>query len=276
MPPNPTKPALGCRKDPEDERDFMITRMPPALRAALPPSIDYTSQMSPVGQQGWEGTCVAFACVDGMKEYQDKKEYKEYKDQSVRYVYNHAKEIDGAPDEEGTYIRCAMKILLEKGVCYESCWPYMPGVSGEPCADADKQAEPFKIDRYSRIDSIQAMKESLVANGPFALGIICFNGIYNAPGGVVPMPAEGEDYIGGHAVCVVGYDDTKQRFKIKNSWGPMWGEAGYGYLSYDYVNAYILDAWSAVDHLYNPNPPKPHWYDWIVNLFKMLFHWGKK
>jgi len=40
----------------------------------------------------------------------------------------------------------------------------------------------------------------------------------------------------GHAVCVVGYDDTmlgKGAFKLVNSWGRSWGDGGYFWMSYD-------------------------------------------
>ena len=55
---------------------------------------------------------------------------------------------------------------------------------------------------------------------------------------------------GGHAVMSVGYDDgkkikgaglnapeTKGALMIRNSWGGGWGEKGYGWLPYDYVEA---------------------------------------
>jgi len=38
--------------------------------------------------------------------------------------------------------------------------------------------------------------------------------------------------LGGHAVAIVGYDDSKQAFKIANSWGTGWGVNGYGWISY--------------------------------------------
>jgi len=75
------------------------------------------------------GTCVGFATVDGMKEYQEKTEWKKTIQLSVRYVYSNAQKIDAYPDdEEGTDIRSAMKVLNKSGVPTEdgprpSSWP---------------------------------------------------------------------------------------------------------------------------------------------------------
>jgi hypothetical protein len=41
-----------------------------------------------------------------------------------------------------------------------------------------------------------------------------------------------------HCICVTGYDDTTRRFEFKNSWGAMWGDIGYGTISYEYISAF--------------------------------------
>ena len=40
----------------------------------------------------------------------------------------------------------------------------------------------------------------------------------------------------GHAMTIVGYDDDEQVFIIANSWGTVWGDNGYFYLDYAFVN----------------------------------------
>ena len=47
-------------------------------------------------------------------------------------------------------------------------------------------------------------------------------------------PQGGEESEGGHAMCVIGYDDTVNggSFRIVNSWGTGWGDNGYFWLSY--------------------------------------------
>ncbi|MBO9665469.1 MAG: C1 family peptidase [Bdellovibrio sp.] len=44
---------------------------------------------------------------------------------------------------------------------------------------------------------------------------------------------------GGHAVLIVGYDDVRKVFMFKNSWGPKWGNNGYGYMTFAHVDQYV-------------------------------------
>jgi hypothetical protein len=52
---------------------------------------------------------------------------------------------------------------------------------------------------------------------------------------------------GGHAVTIVGYKCPTGRiedavFLFKNSWGPQWGQGGYGTVTYGYLRNYLDDA----------------------------------
>ena len=42
-----------------------------------------------------------------------------------------------------------------------------------------------------------------------------------------------EKSVGGHELCLIGYDDTKQQFIVRNSWGTQWGDKGFCYIPYD-------------------------------------------
>ena len=51
----------------------------------------------------------------------------------------------------------------------------------------------------------------------------------------------------GHAVTLVGYKSSTGRiedayFIFKNSWGPTWGQGGYGTVTYGYLHKYLSDA----------------------------------
>jgi len=64
--------------------------------------------------------------------------------------------------------------------------------------------------------------------------------------GVVEMPKQGEEELGGHAMCIVGYNDKTRMFAIANSWSKNWGDEGFGFMPYDYIanQDYCGDFWS--------------------------------
>ncbi|MDP2940988.1 MAG: C1 family peptidase [Candidatus Omnitrophota bacterium] len=246
--------ALGCRKDPEDLRDIPMEIVLPAV--TFPREVDYSVAMTPVRDQGQEGTCVAFAAAVGVKEYEDNREYKKLIMLSPRFLYNLCKKFDGAPDEEGTYPRIAMKILLKYGTCPEACWPYYPFQHDLPKKGAARAAKRFRISAYARLQGLLEMKRSLAVNGPFLCGVRVFASWFKqgrVKNGIIPLPRKNERAIGGHAICVMGYDERQGLFKFKNSWGRKWAEKGYGYLPYEYMDKYCSDAWSATDLIENPN-----------------------
>ncbi len=243
-----TRKMFGLKKDTRDDRDHLMRAYLPLIK--LPEKIDFTRKMTPVRSQGDEGTCVGFASTVGMKEYQEKSEYKKTLELSPRFVYNECKKLDGHPQSEGTQIRIAMKVLKNLGVCLEQYWRYEPHDNNGPDAPSRKilaDAKKNRILSYARILDLNELKLNLAHKGPCVIGIICYSGIMNTRTGKVPMPKRGEREIGGHAICPVGYDDAMKMVKFKNSWGEEWGDKGYGYLPYAYIDKYMMDAWSSVD-----------------------------
>ena len=235
---------FGCKRDKKDNRDYLMRAYLPVVK--IPKKIDYTMKMTLVRDQGDEGTCVGFASTVGMKEYQEKIDYRKYITLSPRFLYSECKKVDKSPGE-GTTIRTAMKVLKKKGVCKEDYWPYMPHQKNKAKTGAVTNAKKFRVLTYARIVDLYELKLNLATKGPCVIGIEVFRGMMDARNGRVPMPKKGERVLGGHAICPVGYDDAKGLVKFKNSWSSMWGDKGYGYLPYKYIDKYMMDAWSAVD-----------------------------
>lgn len=66
--------------------------------------------------------------------------------------------------------------------------------------------------------------------------------------------------LGGHAMCVVGYDDEKYdgAFQILNSWGENWGEKGFFWVKYSDFGQYTPIAFQLNDKTkVYPNPQEP-------------------
>lgn len=61
----------------------------------------------------------------------------------------------------------------------------------------------------------------------------------------MPIPKKREKNLGGHAVLCTGYDDKRQAFRIKNSWGTGWKDKGYFWMPYSFItSSYCSDFWT--------------------------------
>lgn len=243
-------PRLGALKDPVDVRDFQLRKV--IKPVDLPRFVDYEHDMGPVKDQGLRGACVAFAAI-AVKEYQERKQRKgrpQY-DLSEEFVYRQIMHPGG-----GAYPRDAFKAFMSSGVPRDKYMPYDPNLSDEeklpftPSSAALRNAKYYLAGGFARLNTIDEMKQSLAINGPFSIGITWWTNWFD------PTEKIGRDYVitsaggsdaGGHAMAVVGYDDDKGFFKVRNSWGKTWANDGYIYISYDVIAGDMNDAWASLD-----------------------------
>lgn len=57
-------------------------------------------------------------------------------------------------------------------------------------------------------------------------------------------------------MVVVGYDDSKNAFKLVNSWGQNWSDRGFGWIDYSFFYQVVREGYVARD-LPNAAPPSP-------------------
>jgi C1A family cysteine protease len=99
--------------------------------------------------------------------------------------------------------------------------------------------------RKVNIKTVPGMKASLAAKKPFIMAIILYDSFMTRTvmrTGEMMMPQRGEEIQGGHAVVAVGYDDSKQAFLVRNSWGKEWGQGGYFWMPYEYFKPTYIGA----------------------------------
>lgn len=249
-------PKFGYIPDPDDRRDYPATMRLAATAPTLPTSFSLRKGMSAIRDQGNLGSCVGFACA-ALKEWQERwqRPLTPYRDVSEMWIYWKAKGIDIWPQQEGTGIRYALKVLAKSGVPTEAAWPYVGNPGHYPPTKyifwAPLVARWAKIGSYYRVSTINEILEWLVCHGPVVIGIPVGETILHP----VPMPNVLENafvgipktFIGGHAITLTGYNDNSKVLQFRNSWGANWGQHGYGYIPYNYLDAVAFDAWAILD-----------------------------
>jgi hypothetical protein len=119
----------------------------------------------------------------------------------------------------------------------------------------------------------ERVKKSLSEGKPVIIGMVCPPSFSLAKDVWKPIESPTGEY-SGHAMCVVGYDDTKYggAFEIQNSWGTKWGNGGYIWITYDVFNQFAYHAYEIIEHLATFKDGAE--YDGFVNIEVHNTHQG--
>lgn len=268
-------PPLPDTRDYTDENPVireMVDKLGIKEAKSIPENVDLRKWFNTIKieDQRALGSCSANAAV-GIVEYFQKKAYGKHLDGSRLFVYKVTRNLMGVTGDTGAWLRNTMGALALAGVPPEKFWPYTdktPDFDREPPAWIYAVADNFESLKYfchdplgankKPEDLLNSVKTYLAAGIPSMFGFFGFPSFdkTDIPGGI-PFPCSGEGAQWGHAIVAVGYDDSKKikntkcnkqttgALLIRNSWGPGWGEKGYGWLPYEYViNQYAVDFWS--------------------------------
>jgi C1A family cysteine protease len=238
----------GWVRDLPDHRDRYW--LAPALASAqLPVAVDLRPQCPPVYDQGQLGSCTANAIAGAVQFDETRSGVAPTWTPSRLFIYYNERVLEGTLDSDsGAQLRDGIKVIAADGVCPEADWPYDTARFAErPPQRAYSDAVRDRVGSYQRVtQSLAQLKTCIASRFTFVFGFTVFSS-FESPDvtstGVIPLPQPSESPVGGHAVVCVGYEDARQAFIIRNSWGAGWGDAGYGYMPY----AYMLDAGLAAD-----------------------------
>lgn len=238
-----SKHVYGYRPDLPDFRDHYVANGSAFLAAmpdTLPATQDLSAQFSAIETQVRIGSCTAQAIV-GVLEFLLIKLGLTYDELSRLFVYWNERNYEGTVNQDaGAFIRDGIKVAAALGVCRETLWPYDEDRYKErPPHAAFVDATRRRITEYARVpQDISSMRTVLASGYPIIVGISIYDSFESdavTRTGIVPMPDASEQLLGGHAVVITGYDQQKKRFKLRNSWGPDWGDSGYFWLPYEYL-----------------------------------------
>ncbi|WP_339661421.1 C1 family peptidase [uncultured Polaribacter sp.] len=208
--------------------------------------------------QGAQGSCVGWASAFGARTiaYAVKNNWENNTAKinentfSPAFVYNQIKVNDKC---EGAYIENAMMVMNTYGSVKMTDFPYnASNCTTAPSSYTFSKAQDHKILTYERlakwenpVNLTNKVKKALSNKNPVVIGLFKFTDLKTDFNNV--WISNTGTY--GHAMVVVGYDDTKAggAFEIMNSWGSNFGKGGFFWIKYDDFERQVKTAYVLID-----------------------------
>jgi C1A family cysteine protease len=151
--------------------------------------------------------------------------------------------------DSGAIVRDSFWVGANIGLVDEQNWLYDISKFAETPPDsvyqlAKKDTEHF-FAPLNMDDTINQIKTSISHGQPFVFGFDVFQNFENYESGVLDVPSNSDQYLGGH--CTLGYewDDSVNACLIRNSWDTSWGINGDFWMSYKYLASRMAsDFWT--------------------------------
>jgi GNAT superfamily N-acetyltransferase len=167
---------------------------------------------------------------------------------SPLYGFVRSRQLEGTfpgVASKGVYGSSTFRVKRGWGNILESEWPYAKNTAAWPPIEPpglDAKAKKYRILRYQWVTNTHECKRAIPIHGGVAASFEVTQQWFHADNGVIEMPAAGDPIIASHAVHIIGYDDVMRKFTFANSWGPSWGDKGYGYLPYEFFDKWSVEA----------------------------------
>lgn len=245
--------AMGCLDMDPEQTSFLrakgidVVQFAKGMKDVPPPSyqIKWAPRPHPVGQ-GSRGTCVSWALSYAAKSCLEARESEQYPDSpdsffSPSFIYSQRQNRG----TDGMNLGNAIYIMYQHGCVPYRQMPYLEASADEPpTVQALAQAYTYQIADWMVIEppGTDKIKLALAHDLPVVITANVTKEFQQIQGDAVFNNYDPKNNEGGHAMCVIGYDDQRRAFRLINSWGLDWADHGYCWVSYD-----LFESTEAVD-----------------------------
>lgn len=269
---SPKGRRYGLWRESPDHPARRLFAFPPMLPGATPrpAKADLSAFMGPIRDQGNEGSCTGQmgAAIRDLL-YRKYFEFEKTKladgaayVASAGFIYLSNLVADGTlGNDVGSTIHQTIMTLNQKGACEQKLMPYEAGdVRVAPSPAQYGAAAAFRGGAYHFLSTLDDIRNSIASGYSVGFGIDVYQSFESDwdSTGFMPVPAQGENLLGGHAQHCLGYDDGLVfpdgligGLLIQNSWGSSWGISAAGrndrgcyWMPYKFVlDGFVNDCW---------------------------------
>jgi C1A family cysteine protease len=229
------KKGMGWVKQAHDSRDIKYAYSNKRFKK----KIDLRCYDPAIYNQNQLGSCSAHAFSAAIESTQNRNATSAHIAPSRLFMYYVSRKLEGTINEDaGAILRDVCKAININGFVAEKDYPYIEKkFAKDPGIDVCRLAQMKNIKYHAVDQNLTAMFHCLSSGKPIVIGFSVYSNIDKVgKDGVLSMPDTTKDtFNGGHAVLVVGYDQDKKHFIVRNSWGTDWGDKGYFYMPFDYL-----------------------------------------
>ncbi len=229
-------PGAPCLESQEQEGAVAFAKYSAAKALSFtggigaPSAIDWRNNngnfVTSVKDQGNCGSCVAFGTIASIEsQIKILRGASSSVDLSEAHLFFCHARSEGRNCGNGWWPDRALYFFQTQGVTEEAYYPYKDVDQNCTGLQSGWDSRLTKITGYSKINGIDAIKDYLATKGPVEACISVYEDFFNYRSGVYKH-VSGES-VGGHCVCIVGYNSSGGYWSCKNSWGTGFGESGF-------------------------------------------------
>jgi cathepsin L len=240
-----------------------------AMPSPTNPQFSWRDKITPIRHQGYCGSCWAFATISAV-EGSHSLQNGELIDLSEQQLVNCVPpaSVTRGDNCQGNWPATALDWLQGNGDPSEQVMPYVSRMSS---CNASAARHDTRVISWGFVNennpwdppSDKAMKQAIAAHGPVIATVLVTDAFQSYSGGVFDEGAPGG---ANHAVTIVGWDDARRAWHVRNSWGTSWGEDGYMWVRYGTNAIGSVASWVDVEKTAKAVPEEKLYKDRYVSL----------
>lgn len=204
-------------------------------------AVDLRKGFSVIRNQGKLGACTSFSMASIFEYILNQGDPTKRHCLSPRFLYYNVsdKNDDGTIIDKGSSFYDNIHVLGKLGICEENLCPYDEKFNTSPSDEAKEDALSRLVTKAENVKILHRDLTAALTEGyPIGISLKVYDSFGKNQKGFIFRPTDKElkstDF-GYHAMVICGYSEKEKVYIVRNSWGEAFGDKGYCYIPFSYI-----------------------------------------